>query len=308
MNDTVSAAQSAVWPRKTRELQNHHLDSTNWNGLRYRDGDIVIATYSKAGTTWMQQIVGQLIFGGAPDVAVQEISPWLDVRLIPKEALHAQLEAQTHRRFMKTHLPVDALGLEPRARYIYIARDGRDVAWSCYRHQINVNEVWYSLVNDTPGRVGPPFERPDPDVRRYFNEWLARNGHPFWPFWENVRSWWAARRLPNVKLVHFSALKKDMASEIRRIARFLDIRIDEARFPAMVEHSGFDYMRANAPRVTPGGGAFFENGGAAFFDKGANGRWRDVLTPEDGHLYERMAIQELGPDCAHWLKTGEMRE
>ncbi len=295
-----------AWPRKTRELQNHHLDSTQWNGLRYRDGDIVIATYSKAGTTWMQQIVGQLIFDGAPDVAVQEISPWLDVRLMPKETLHALLEAQTHRRFMKTHLPVDALGIEPRARYIYVARDGRDVAWSCHRHQINVSEIWYSLVNDTPGRVGPPFERPASDIRAYFDEWLEKDGHPFWPFWDNVRSWWAARHLANVKLVHFSALKNDTEAEIRSVARFLDIDIDERRFSAIVEHCSFEYMKANAPRVTPGGGAFFESGGAAFFGKGTNGRWRDVLTDEDCRHYERTAIEELGPDCAHWLATGEL--
>jgi hypothetical protein len=45
-------------PRKTRELHNHHFDSTIWNDLQFRDDDIIIATYAKSGTTWMQQIVG----------------------------------------------------------------------------------------------------------------------------------------------------------------------------------------------------------------------------------------------------------
>jgi aryl sulfotransferase len=298
--------QKIAWPRKTRVLKNHHLDSTNWDGLAYRDGDIVIATYSKSGTTWMQQIVGQLIFAGAPDVAVQQLSPWLDVRLMPKEALHALLEAQTHRRFMKTHLPVDALGIEPAVRYIYVARDGRDVAWSCYRHQTNVSADWYALVNDTPGRVGPPFERPAESFRDYFRAWLERDGHPFWPFWDNVRSWWAARHLPNVRLVHFSSLRRDLAREIRSVARFLDIKIDERSFPAMLTHCSLDYMKENAPRLTPGGSAFFENGGAAFFGKGTNGGWRDVLMEEDSRRYEAAAEVELGTACAHWLATGEL--
>ena len=51
-------------PVKTRELHNHHFDSTIWNDFAFRDDDIVIATYAKSGTTWTQQIVGQLIFGG----------------------------------------------------------------------------------------------------------------------------------------------------------------------------------------------------------------------------------------------------
>lgn len=307
MSEHAAACTAIDFPRKTRELQNHHLDSRNWNGLRYRDGDIIIVTYSKSGTTWMQQIVGQLIFDGDPRVAVQEISPWLDIRLMPREALHALLEAQTHRRFIKTHLPVDALGIEPAARYIYVARDGRDVAASCYRHQLNVSDDWYSLVNDTPGRVGPPFERPTSGFRQYFLDWLARDGHPFWSFWDNVRSWWAVRHLPNVKLVHFTALKRDLAGEIRAVARFLDIAIDEERFPAVVEHCSFAFMKANAPRITPGGGAFFANGGAAFFDAGTNGRWREALTEDDIRRYETMAVKELGADCAHWLATGERR-
>lgn len=51
--------------KKTRELHNHHMDSTVWNDFRFRDDDIAIATYGKSETTWPQQIVSQLIFNGA---------------------------------------------------------------------------------------------------------------------------------------------------------------------------------------------------------------------------------------------------
>ena len=33
------------WPQKTRELHNHHFDSTIWNDFSFRADDIVIATY-----------------------------------------------------------------------------------------------------------------------------------------------------------------------------------------------------------------------------------------------------------------------
>jgi aryl sulfotransferase len=295
------------WPRKTRELHNHHFDSTIWNELSFRDDDIVIATYAKSGTTWVQQIVGQLLFDGDPDLAVAELSPWLDLRVPPKAVKLPLVEAQAHRRFLKTHLPVDALRFSPRAKYLYIARDGRDVVWSMYNHHANANRSWYEALNDTPGRVGPPIEPPPPDVLRYFGEWLERDGHPFWPFWDNVRSWWGIRALPNLRLVHFADLKRDLPGEIRGIAAFLGIPVPEAHWDAIVRHCGFEWMKRNAARTVPMGGAFWDAGAEVFIHKGVNGRWRDTLPREASAEYEWRARAELGEECAQWLATGERR-
>jgi len=291
-------------PTKTREFHNHHFDSTVWNDFAFRDDDIVIATYAKSGTTWMQQIVAQLIFNGDPDVNVAELSPWIDLRVPPKEEKLAAVEAQTHRRFLKTHLPVDALHFDRIAKYLYIARDGRDVLWSFHNHHINATPEWYALLNDTPDRTGPPVPRADPDIRRYFRNWLDNDGDPFWPFWENVRGWWAIKDQPNVLLVHFEDLKRDLPGEMKRIADFLEIEIDRARFPEMVEHCGFDWMKAHASRAAPLGGVFWDGGAETFINKGVNGRWRDTLSLRDVTDYEMRSVAELGPICARWLAGG----
>jgi len=293
-------------PAKTREIHSHHFDSTIWNDFRFRDDDIIISTYAKSGTTWMQQIIGQLLFDGAPDVDVGDISPWMDLRVPPKEIKLPMVEAQTHRRFLKTHLPVDALVFSPQAKYVYIGRDGRDVVWSMYNHHAGANALWYEVLNDTPGRVGPPIEPPPADIAVYWRDWMDRDGHPFWPFWENVRSWWAIRDLPNVLFVHFDALKRDMPGEMRRIAAFLDLPIKEGAWPTIVEHCGFDWMKRHADLSAPLNGALWEGGGKTFIHKGVNGRWRDTLTPADCAEYEARAERELGAACARWLATGEM--
>jgi aryl sulfotransferase len=295
-----------AWPRKTRELMNHHMESTVWNDFAFRDNDIVVATYAKSGTTWTQQIVSQLVFQGDEDVPVHEISPWLDLRVPPKEVKLEALEAQTHRRIVKTHLPLDALVFSPKAKYLYIGRDGRDVLWSFYSHHSGGNALWYELLNDTPGRVGPPIDPPDPDIRRYFRTWLERDGYPIWSLWENIGTWWAARDLPNVRLTHFANLKADLPGEMRAIAEFLEIDVPESRWPAILEHCSFDYMKAHAELVAPLGGAIFEGGASNFINKGVDGRWRDVLSLEDSAAYERTAVEKLGPDCARWLATGKL--
>lgn len=293
-----------VWPSKKRELHNHHFDSTIWNDFQFRNDDIVIATYAKSGTTWIQQIVAQLIAGGDPDLAVAEMSPWLDLRVPPKDIKLPMVESQTRRRFIKTHLPLDALVFSPQAKYLYIGRDGRDVVWSMYNHHANANQSWYDALNDTPGRIGPPIEPPPLDIRQYWRDWMDRDGHPFWPYWENIRSWWEARNLPNVNFLHFADLKRDMPGQMREIAAFLDIPINESRWADIVEYCSFDWMKKNATKSVPLGGAFWDAGAEVFINQGVNGRWVDILTPAEVEEYEARAEKELGRDCARWLAMG----
>lgn len=294
-----------AWPKKTREMHSNHFDSTIWNDFKFRDDDVIISTYGKSGTTWTQQIVGQILTGGSEEVAVAEASPWLDLRVPPKEVKLPLVEAQTGRRFLKTHLPVDALVFSPKAKYLYVGRDGRDVVWSFYNHHVKANENWYAALNDTPGLVGPRIERTTDDVVTYFHKWLANDGYPFWSIWENVRSWWAIRDLPNVKLIHFNDLKRDLPGQMRGIADYLGVTVDEAKWPQMIEHCSFNYMKAHAEKVAPLGGGLWDGGAGTFINKGTNGRWKDLLTPEDNRAYEERAVKELGAECACWLMTGE---
>jgi aryl sulfotransferase len=293
------------WPVKTRELHNHHFDSTIWNDFQFRDNDIIISTYAKAGTTWMQQIVAQLLFDGDPGLEVAEMSPWLDLRVPPKEVKLPIVEAQTHRRFLKTHLPVDALRFSQDAKYIYIGRDGRDVVWSLYNHHRHANQAWYDALNHTPGRVGPPIDRPPDNVRQYWTDWFERDGFPFWSFWENIQSWWQIRNLPNIMLVHFESLKRDMPGKILEIAAFLEIPISESTWPSILEHCSFEWMKKNATKSVPLGGAFWDGGAQVFVNQGINGRWKETLSPQESDAYESLAKTKLGAECARWLASGE---
>jgi aryl sulfotransferase len=294
------------WPEKSREMHSHHFDSTIWNDLQFRNDDIVIASYAKSGTTWMQQIIAQMLFSGEPDLQVAEMSPWMDLRVPPKEVKLKEVEAQAHRRFMKTHLPVDALVYSPTAKYLYIGRDARDIVWSLHNHHRNANALWYEALNDTPGRVGPPIEPPPEDVVQYWADWFEGDGYPFWSFWENVRSWWEIRDLPNLMLLHFSDLRRDMPGQMRRIAEFLGIPIDESRWDRIVEYCTFDWMKANAVKSVPLGGAFWDAGAQVFIHRGVNGRWSEHLSEEQCRAYEERCVEELSEECAHWLREGTL--
>ncbi|CAD7700125.1 unnamed protein product [Ostreobium quekettii] len=286
------------WPKKEREVRNFCMDSTIWDGVAFRDGDIVIGSYSKAGTTWTQQLAGQLLTEGDPEFDSSKATMWVELVFPPREEKLRVLEEQSSRRCMKTHLPVDALSLSPKAKYIYLVRDGRDVVWSFYNHHVALKPESYEMFNG-PTNPGPPFEPPVDDVRKYWRDWMDRDGHPLWPFWEHVRGWWSVRHLPNVKLLHFNDLKKDFDKEARGLADFLGIPIKEDRWADIVDHCSLEWMRK-----TEKGGGFMEDG-AFFRQGGVNGRWRDALTGAECEEYERRAVEELGEQCAHWLATGE---
>jgi len=95
-----------------------------------------------------------------------------------------------------------------------------------------------------------------------------------------------------------------MPAEIRRIAKFLDIPIHEERWESILEHCSFEWMKKNATKSVPLGGAFWDAGAEVFIHRGLNGRWRDSLTAAESAEYEKLAEAELGAECARWLATG----
>lgn len=188
------------------------------------------------------------------------MSPWIGLRLPLVPVKLAALAAQTHRRFVNTHLPVDALVYSPRAKYLYIGRGGRDVMWSRYNHQVGAKDLWYRLINETPNRVGPPIGKPPESVRQYFPGWLDGVGYPFWPFWANIASWWEIRELPNLMVLHCEQMRLDLPGQTAADRQLPRYRIDEDQFPTVIEHCSFAWSKANATKSTPLGGAVWDGG------------------------------------------------
>jgi len=277
-------------------------DGTRWDAFTHRSGDIIIATPAKCGTTWTQAIVASLLWpdGSLPEPVVV-VSPWLDGRIEPADAVRERLERQAHRRFIKTHTPADGVPWWPDVSYIVVLRDGRDAFMSLLNHMGKMRPEVVAMVNaEAIAAGGQPLEWSG-DPHRDFPHWLAsEDGVPAY-----LASWWPRRGEPNVRFVHYNDLKADLDGEMRRIAAFLDLVVPEASWPAVVERCTFEAMRARPDDLGPFE-LVFEGGAQSFLYKGTNGRWHDVLTAGELALYQEQVAKLLSADAARWLEQGSL--
>lgn len=302
-----------------REIRNWHCDSRLWANFKPRADDIIIGTSVKCGTTWMQQIVCLLVFQSAEPQPITGMSPWFDARFLPvsEERKLAALEQQTHRRFIKTHLPWDALPIYDTVKYIHVARDGRDACMSWHHHRMIQNlQVVEKL--DAAGVGDPLVARPMPrakaDAREFFLDWMHDAPFPDWRdswpaahYFDIERSYWAARREPNLLMVHFNDLKRDLDGEMRRVSEFLGIAVDESVWPNLVHAATFGAMKSHSAELGRTYEFAFAGGLGGFLHEGTNARWRGVLTLQDISDYESRVKRETSPALARWLEGGRTK-
>ena len=289
-------------------------DSARWEGFSFRPGDIVISTRSKSGTTWMQMICALLIFQ-TPELPAPlgKLSPWLDWLITPREQVLARLEAQAHRRFIKTHTPLDGIPLDPRATYIVVGRHPLDLAVSLYHQSNNINR---NRVRELTGCTGPEPRRPRPGLHRWLVSWVDSQDRPEEELdslpgvmWHLSDAW--ARRAesdpsaPTVLLMHYDDLLANLDGEMRRLAGLLRISVPDELWPSLVRAATFDEMRARAAAQAPDPAGVLKDP-AAFFRRGYSGAGREVLNAAElGRYYVRTA-RLAPPDLLDWLHRESM--
>ena len=185
-------------------------DSARWSGFPFRDGDIVISTRSKSGTTWMQMICALLVFQTAELPApLGDLSPWLDRLTVPRGDLLGRLAAQRHRRIIKSHTPLDGIPIDPRATYIVVARHPLDMAVSLYHQGANIDRARLRRLTGQPEPAEAP---PRPPLHDWLTAWVHEDTTPqqqmdslpgvMW----HLTDAWARRGQPNIVLAHYDDL------------------------------------------------------------------------------------------------------
>lgn len=291
-------------------------DSARWDGFPFRPGDIVISTPPKCGTTWTQMLVALLIFDGpALPAPMDELSPWLDMCNRPLADVRARLAAQVHRRFIKTHTPLDGIPLHPQVTYLVVGRDPRDVAVSYEHHLENMDldrflalraaAVGNDDLADFPPRPPLP-DDPRERFRLFVDDETVGGRLTLALLLHHLRTGWERRRQPNVALFHYADYGADLAGELLRLARALAIPCTPERARALAPEADLSRMRARAAELAPE--ATFGNWKdvRGFFRRGGGGEWRGRLTAADLAAYRARVASLVDADLAAWAHGGRL--
>jgi hypothetical protein len=247
--------------------------------------DVFVMTYAKSGTNWMMQIVWQLIHHGEGEFDhIHSVVPWPDAVLISPAMknyaipLDQAVEWQTapeRKRVIKTHLNWELLPYSEDARYIAVLRDPKDVFVSAY-----------FFLRDSG--LGPAM----PSADTMYRIFLAGKSFLGGSWAVNAAGFWAQRNKPNVLVVSFAEMKRDLEGIVRRVAGFLDIHVSEEVIREVCRKASFDYMKGIDGRFAPFQSVPWRKR-SQMMRKGKQGASSELLSPERQREMDAVCMAEL---------------
>lgn len=236
--------------------------------------DLFIVTYPRSGTTWMQQIVHLLFNHGVQGSDHLEVHiPYLE-RAIAFSGM-ARLQQKKEKRFFKTHLPF-TFGLHtrnPKAKFIYVARNPKDCALSLYYFMSNNYRIAYKGSWD-----------------EFLHLFIA--GELIYGKWfDHVLSWWnASRKFDNILFLTYESMHQNPEGIISRVASFMETTVTQELMAQIVQKTSFNEMLEN-PKANLSWAAWRQNASTKPLRKGCVGEWQSHFNPAQNDQFEAICRQ-----------------
>jgi hypothetical protein len=239
-----------------------------------RDSDIYIITYYRSGTTWMQVILYNLLTNGNMDFEhIYDVSPWVKNEST-KTSSPKRVNNLPSPRIIKTHDRYDFFNPESRAKFIYVYRDGKDVAVSLYYQNKHYND-------------------PDLTFDKNFSQYYIEDDELNW--FQFTSEWLQNKNNFNILYLSYEQLKNDFDRALRKIAAFLDVELTDDVKQRVKAHASFEYMKANESKF---GEIPTENEKLVynqFIRSGKTGEGKTYLKEEQTKLFDEQYVKYVAP-------------
>ncbi|XP_073492126.1 sulfotransferase 1C1-like [Aquarana catesbeiana] len=245
--------------------------------VQARPDDILIVTYPKAGTTWMQEIVDSIMNDG--DIEKSKCapthirSPFLEMFAPPP--LPSGLDVLNNTpspRKIKTHLQFELVPKsfwEQKCKAVYVARNAKDTVVSYY---------FFDQMNKT---------QPDPGTWDQYVEKFLK-GEVAWGSWFNhVIGWWNAKEKHDILYVFYEDMKEDPKREIRKVMEFLGKNLSEEVLDKVCHHTSFKTMKENPmANYSTVPDIILDQAHMPFMRKGEVGDWINHFTELQNKMFD----------------------
>jgi len=254
-------------------IQGRLMDWRMWlvcKSFETRKDDIFIVTYPRSGTTWLQMILYQLTTDGNMDfVHISQHVPFLEKALGKGRSLD-----NPSPRLFKTHLNYQMVP-KGNCKYIYVARNGKDVAVSFYYY------------HKTHMGFGRSFDE-------FFNQYM-RGKVAYGSWFAHVRDWWQRRNDPNVLFLTYEEMIEDLESAIRKICAFCNIEIKPEALPGVLERCSFAFMKQHESKFDTLMELAWESRLQlnTFFRKGQTNDWKEHLNSQQEEAFEQEFVKSM---------------
>jgi Sulfotransferase domain len=225
--------------------------------------DVFIATQMRCGTTWMQQLVYEIVNRGQGDLSdnghrhLYAICPWIDA-LNSVSLEDAGLVGERPTRIIKTHLPTRLCPYNEQAKYIYSARH----PVSCFASIVDYNRTL----------LGPLTPSVDKLV-----DWYCSDSMYWLPWPEHVAGWWQwAQSRQNVLFVHYEQMARDFGTILDRVAIFLGYQLTAKEKQSITKKCSFQHMKDNEELFEMSPPNMYSVRSGKFLASGKLGRHQDV--------------------------------
>lgn len=245
------------------------------------EDDIFIATQMKCGTTWMQQIVFEILHKGEGDLSdtayrhMYALSPWLETNPNGSVSIDkAPKVSEYKKRLVKTHMPTKLCPYSKLAKYIYVTRH----PVSCYASVVDFIELL----------MGPMAPK-----REDLLSWFCSEKF-YWLSWaKHVEGWWQwSQQYDNVMFVHFERLKAEPGIVIDQIAEFLDVTLTVQQREKVINKTSFNYMKDMEEYFEMAAPSIFSMSSSTnFMHSGKQKRHQDVSEQDRLRINRYMAEQ-----------------
>ncbi|XP_023805141.1 sulfotransferase family cytosolic 2B member 1-like [Oryzias latipes] len=243
-----------------------------FQNFTFRPQDVLIVTYPKSGTTWMQEVVPLIVSGGDP-ASVETIPNWDRVPWLEEvRASILNLEGRPSPRMLTTHFHYSMMPpsfFKAKPKVIYVMRNPKDVFTSIFHY----SKMASFLVT--------------PDSQSEFLQKFLDGKVIFGSWFDHVSGWLNADDKDRIMYISYEEMIMDLKDSVARISQFLEKTLDDEVISKIADRSLFKNMKQNnMSNYSAVPKEFMDQTKSQFLRKGISGDWKNQLTAAEADHFD----------------------